>query len=152
MKLLSMNVGDSVLGKAAQESKKSNDPTKAGSASDLIANITREQWQDYLNRFQPYDRKLIDLATGNNDNEAAVERARSGVQSSFDVANGTQQRNTERLGLSTLPDEAQAIERNSKQAQTLSELNVVNNTRLHAQDRDQKLLAGSGAVSLRSIG
>ena len=126
------------------------DPSKRGSASDLMGKITREQWSDYVTRFQPYDQKLIGLATGQADNELAIKRARSGVGASFEVAQGSQQRSNERLGLSSAADETAVMARNSANAKTLAELNVVNNTRLHAEDRDNQILAGGNSAGLRA--
>lgn len=143
-------VGKGIFKDGTSSPKLETDPSKAGSASDLMGQITRQQWDDYVARFQPYDKKLIDLATGQADNEAAIQRAREGVAGAYDVANGTMQRNNERLGLSLANDESAAIANRSANSKALAELNVVNNTRLHAEDRDKQILSGSGAVGLRS--
>jgi hypothetical protein len=130
--------------------KTSTDPTKAGSASDRMGGLIRSEWDDYVSRFQPYDQKLIGIATGSADNAAAVDRARAGVSGSFDVAQGTLQRNKERLGLSDAADEIAVQNRNTTTARTSSELNAINGTRIHAQDRDLSLMAGDAAAGLKS--
>lgn len=128
----------------------STDPTKSGSASDRMGNLIRAEWDDYVTRFQPYDQKLIGLATGQQDNEQAIARARGSVAGSFDVAQGTLGRNKERLGLSSVSDEAAVQNRNTATARTTSELNAINGTRIHAQDRDLSLMAGDAAAGLKS--
>ncbi len=128
----------------------STDPTKSGSASDRMGQLIRAEWDDYVTRFQPYDQRVISMATGDEDNLAAVGRARAGVAGSFDVAQGTLQRNKERLGLSDAADEIAVQNRNTTTARTSSELNAINGTRIHAQDRDLSLMAGDAAAGLKS--
>lgn len=134
----------------AKPSPAESDSTKAGSASDKMGNLIRAEWDDYVTRFQPYDQKLIGLATGDADNQAAIQRARGTVGQSFDVAQGTLQRNQERLGLSNAADEVAVQNRNTATAKTISELNAINGTRIHAQDRDLSLMAGDAAAGLKS--
>jgi hypothetical protein len=131
-------------------SKTVTDPTKSGSASDRMGQLIRSEWDDYVTRFQPYDQRVISMATGDEDNLAAVGRARAGVAGSFDVAQGTLQRNKERLGLSDAVDEVAVNNRNTTTARTSSELNAINGTRIHAQDRDLSLMAGDAAAGLKS--
>lgn len=127
-----------------------NNPANSGSASDRMGRLIRAEWNDYVNRFQPYDKQLIGLATSDADNNAAIERARTGVAGSFDVAQGTLQRNQQRLGLSSVADEVAAQDRNTAMAKTAAEVNAVNGTRLHTQDRDLSLMAGDAAAGLKS--
>lgn len=126
------------------------DPTKAGSASDLMGNLLRSEWGDYTNRFAPYDQRLIGLATSDEDNQQAIARARDNVGSSFDVAAGTRQRNNERLGLSNYADVTQSLNRQTANSRALAELSAVNKTRLHAQDRDKSIMSGDAAAGLKS--
>lgn len=126
------------------------DPTKSGSASDQMGNLLRAEWDDYITRFAPYDKKLIDLAVSDQDNLAAVDRARSGVAASFDVASGTRQRNNERLGLSNVADVSTSLNRQTGNNRTLAELSVINKTRMHADDRDKSILSGDAAAGLKS--
>lgn len=128
----------------------SGDPTKEGSASDQMGNLLRAEWGDYLNRFSPYDQKLIGLATSDEDNQQAIARARANVGSSFDTSTATMQRNNERLGLSNYANRAQSLNRQTASSRTLAELNAVNKTRLHVQDRDKSIMSGDAAAGLKS--
>jgi hypothetical protein len=127
----------------------SNDPTKFGSASWHIGELTRKEWEDYKTRFQPYDQKLINIATGKEDNEAAIARARGLASASFDNSNWMKVRNRERLGLSSTADEMNSSMRMRDTNKTLAELSAVNNTRLAGEDRDMKIMSGNAAVGLR---
>jgi len=128
----------------------SNDPTKQGSASDLMGRLLREEWADYMNRFAPYDQKLIGLATSNEDNLQAIDRARQGASGAFDVATGTMNRNNNRLGLSNAADVNSSLDRQSQGNRTLAELGAMNKTRLHTEDRDRSIMAGDAAAGLKT--
>lgn len=125
-------------------------PTKSGSASDRMGSLLRSEWNDYLTRFAPYDKKLMDLATSDTDNQEAIDRARQNVAGSFQTSAGTLQRNNERLGLSTASDAGQSLARQTLGNRTLAELNAINQTRLHADDRDKSIMAGDAAAGLKS--
>jgi hypothetical protein len=127
----------------------STDPSQSGSASDRMGNLMRAEWEDYRTRFQPYDQKLVGLATSDADNQVAIERARSGVAGSFDVAQGSLQRNQQRLGLSSTPEEVALQSRNSQASKTLAEVGAMNGTRIAALDRDKQILGGDAAAGLK---
>ncbi len=127
-----------------------DEATKPGSASDKLGSLIRAEWDDYLTRFAPYDQKLVGLATSDEDNQQAINRARQSVTGAFDTAAGTLQRNNERLGVSGLSDVTASMNRQSSSSRTLAELSAVNKTRLHAQDRDQSIMAGDAAAGLKS--
>lgn len=126
------------------------DPTKVGSASDRIANLHRSEWQDYLTRFQPRDRQLLNLASGTLDNEQAIARSREAAGTGFDVAEQSLQRDMSRLGLSQSADEVAQRGRSNSMARAAAEVSAVNGARLHTQDRDLKLMSGDMATGLRS--
>lgn len=115
--------------------------TEAGwtdSASEVAADITRKQWQDWQQRFQPYDKRLADLAMGKEDNQQAEARAGSAVDSAFKTAQGTYSRNRARYGLS---DTAGMSDRMAL-SNTAAKVGAVNQTRLATQDRDMAMMTG----------
>ena len=130
--------------------KVETNPTKAGSASDRIANLMRAEWDDYLTRFQPRDQQLLGIATGTVDNEAAITRSRESAGGAFDAAQGTLNRDMSRLGLSSMPDEAAPNRRNTQAAKTAAEVAAINGARISTQDRDLQLMSGDMAAGLRS--
>jgi hypothetical protein len=139
--------GDKVYRK--EKNKSSNDPSKVGSASWNMGELMRKEWDDYVTRFQPYDKKLISIATGQADNEAMVANARAGVNNSFAVSNGTTLRNLSRLGISQSSDEMQSNNRINDTNKTLADISASNNARMAAEDRDMKIMSGNAAVGLR---
>lgn len=133
-----------------EEKKGSNEATKAGSASDRIGNLHRAEWADYVKRFEPRDQQLLGIATGNTDNQQAIDRSLSSVGGAFNVSRGSLDRDMSRMGLSSLPDERLQRERGSLSAQRAAEVSAVNGARIHTQDRDMKLMSGDMASGLRS--
>lgn len=136
--------------KIANTPASTNDPTKVGSASDRVGQLHHDEWYDYLNRFQPYDQKLLALSTGNTDNKAAIQRSRESVGAAFDTATGSMQRDLSRMGLSEATDERSQREASTGLARAAAEVSAVNGARLHTQDRDMKLMSGDMATGLRS--
>lgn len=125
-------------------------PSKPGSASDRIARLMRAEWSDYLARYQPRDKQLLELASGTADNNAAILRSREAAGTGFAVAQGSLDRDMSRLGLSSSADERTLNQRNTQTAKTAAEVSAMNGARIHTQDRDQSLLSGDMATGLRS--
>jgi len=149
-----MAVAGKTLGKIpfVMRNSYNSDPSKKGSASDQMAGITRDQWDDYLTRFQPYELKVSGLATGQLDNEQAIARARGSVAGSFDVSQGTMQRDRERFGLATAgtnPDEQPILQARTGLSRAAAEVSAINGARTETANRDMKLLSGNMAVGLR---
>ncbi len=129
------------------------DPTKAGSSSDRMGGITREEWQDYINRFIPVEDTLVGLATGQQDNDEAIARARGSVVGAYDVSQGTMQRDRERFGLANAganPDEMPALQARTGLGKVASEVSAINGARTETNNRDMQLLSGNMAVGLKS--
>ena len=131
-----------------------NDAAKAGSASDQMGGIYRAQWDDYVNRFQPTETQVVDLATGQADNEDAIARARGSVAGAYGVSQGTVQRDRERLGLSsagTNVDEQPIMQARTGLGQAAAEVSAMNGARAETNNRDMQLLSGNMAVGLRPV-
>lgn len=108
------------------------------SASNISAQLTRAQWEDWKKRYQPYEQRLKDIAMGKTDNIEAEKRAGAAVGTAFNTAQGTYARNRSRYGLSAMPgmQDRMAL---SKAATTAS---AVNQTRQATRDRDMALMTG----------
>ncbi|MFS1522776.1 hypothetical protein ACL7TT_01475 [Microbulbifer sp. 2304DJ12-6] len=120
-----------------------------GSAENTLARIYRAEWQDYLNRFAPYEDKAIDFATNPEAVTEAVDRAGSAMEQSFATSKESLQRDRSRYGLSMSPREQASESRSNAASGTAAKLAARNNTRLHVQDRQQQVMSGAGAVGLR---
>lgn len=133
-----------------ENSRVETNPTKEGSASDRVAEIMRAEWDDYLARFQPRDQQLLGIATGTDDNNAAILRSQQSAGTGFGVAQGSLNRDMSRMGLSSAPDEVAVNQRNTQAAKTAAEVGAINGARISTEDRDMKLMSGDMATGLRS--
>lgn len=122
------------------------------SASETYAGITREQWQDYKSRFFPWQDQLIEMANGQTDNQLSEERAGNAVDMGFKTSMGTLNRDRSRLGLSMTGEEAANESRLAMGAKSGAKASALLKARLHAQDRDNALLAGGAGPGLKSLG
>lgn len=120
-----------------------------GSAENTLAQIYRAEWQDYLDRFAPYEDKLIDYAMNPGEVTEAVDRAGENVDQGFMNAQGNLNRDRSRYGLSLNGREAANEERNTAIDKTAAKLAARNSTRLHVQDQQERVMSGGSAVGLR---
>ena len=111
-------------------------------ASKTLANIYRAEWEDYKNRFMPYEQML--KGTIDNKQEAArlETMVRGNVNQSFGLADA---QFTERFGqYGTGPSAIQQQVQNKTSAlsKAAATADAVNNLRDHLKDRDSAVLAG----------
>ena len=116
-------------------------------ASKLYAQIIESQYEDYQQRFQPYETKLMDLAQSRELLDQQLSRIGTNISSSFSNPNfsagalasqryGTQQN-------------AQEQSFNAKQAsmdKALAIAHAKNNTRLANADMQQNMVTGGTSV------
>src|SRR5690606_11258661 len=139
---------NSAFGRRYTSAPSSNDPSKVGSAAWARGQLHRAEWEDYLSRFRPRDDQLREIVMGTQDNEQAIDRARLSVDTSFASAQGSLDRNRQRLGLSDMPDVSAQRDHSMGLARTAAEVDAVNRTRMHTKDRDMKLMSGNLATGL----
>lgn len=84
------SMSDTILGSGA--------PTN-GSAKDMQAWLTREQWEDMKKTFKPVIDEMIEVATDDKLGEKMADQAVAGVGSSFDAANQQASMQRERYGI-----------------------------------------------------
>jgi hypothetical protein len=95
-------------------------------AADTFANLTREQWADYVRNFVPIENQLIDYATDPTKVTEAMTRAIQGVQSSFGNQEASTARQLRGRGLTLNPDEQAAMNRERNLSQSLAEVGAAN--------------------------
>lgn len=120
-----------------------------GSAEDTLAAIYRAEWQDYLDRFAPYEDKLIDFASNPEEVTKAVDKAGQNVDQGFMTAKGNLDRDRSRYGLNLTGREAASEDRSNAMDKTAAKLAARNSTRLHVQDQQERVMSGGSAVGLR---
>ena len=109
-----------------------------GVASDTLAGISREQWEDYKTRYLPLEHQLI-AAYGNPADRARLESEAVGLTGrSFDTAAGVGARTLSRMGVSYDPSR----DRGFGLRRVAAEVDALNMTRQHMKGRDELLLSG----------
>lgn len=109
-------------------------------ASKTYAQMTREQWSDYLNRFVPVENALISSYQNPGMAAAQISGARQLSDAAFTAAEGTAQRQAARYGLNMQSDPA--YQRRVDLGQAAASTDAANMTRMHINDRDKMLLEG----------
>ena len=136
--------GSGEQGPPATEQKES----KELSASETLAKIAREEWEDWKKRFQPRIEDLARQASTGELTKADIGRADQSVTRSFDRAADAETMRTNRLGIQRDGRQQAASDRMLGLNETATRASVRNNTRIAGQDRDMQILAGGGNIGL----
>lgn len=119
-------------------------------ASDLFAQVTRAQWEDYKARYLPVIEDLISSATGEKAEELrsqAVKGATEAIDVGYGLAEQTADRMRSRYGLSAAPDQT-----NSTALQKARDkVNAINLTNREIKDRNMALVSGLGSPSTSDL-
>ena len=121
---------------------------KTLSASETLAKIAREEWEDWKKRFQPRIEDLARQASTGELTKADIGRADQSVIRSFDRAADAETMRTNRLGIQRDGRQQAASDRMLGLNETATRASVRNNTRIAGQDRDMQILAGGGNIGL----
>lgn len=120
-----------------------------GKAGDTLARVYRAEWQDYLDRFAPYEQKAIAFALDENAANEAATKAGATMDAGFKTSAGNLQRDRSRYGLSLSGRESANETRTTAGSNTAAKLAAMNNTRMHVQDQQERILSGGSAIGLR---
>lgn len=113
-------------------------------ASKTYANIIRDEYADYMSRFQPYENKVLDLAESRELLNQQLGRITTNVNRSFSNPNmNAGALMQQRFGTSQNQQEQSSQFRNNNRNQALSVAHAKNNTRLADADRRTGLITGS---------
>jgi hypothetical protein len=113
-----------------------------GYASDTFANLTRQQYADWQQRFQPQQEKLMSLATDNSLLNAQLDRTAGNAANAVSSAQDSYHAQMSRMGISTPLN----TNDNSNNLNTsLAVAAAKNGTRTAAEERQLSILAGNGA-------
>lgn len=118
-----------------------------------IAALTRQQYRDYIDRFQPREDWLINYATNENKPLEDANRARGYVDQAFANAPGTLDRRMKGLGVSMTPEQQQSFQRQSTYQKGLSQVDAMNRASQNTWDRQTEILTGSSpSIDLSRVG
>lgn len=118
-----------------------------GIASETLANINREQWEDYKNRFVPLENELMNAYNNPVLRQKRMDAVTNEAIMSADTAQGVGRRTMARYGQSM--EGQQGVAREAGLTKTSSIINAQNTNRQQMNSRDLLLL--SGGLTSRGI-
>jgi hypothetical protein len=108
------------------------DPDKA------FANITRQEYLDYIDGYRPFEEGLIEQA---RTDTSLIDQAREDVEMAQGLAEGVASRNMSRYGASLTPAQMQQQSRQLQRANTLGGIQSVNDARINQKEANTRLLS-----------
>lgn len=113
-----------------------------GYASDKFANITRQQYADWKDRYYPKQQELMSLATDDTLMNNQLERASENAVNAVNTAEQAQTNQMARMGVANTTN---ANDNSSSLNKSLAAAAAKNGTRDAAEERNMSILAGSNA-------
>jgi|TARA_R110000851_G_scaffold297327_1_gene452575 hypothetical protein len=118
------------------------DVNSSTGAADINAAITREQWEDYKKRFQPYEDRLAAIYKNGGLMEGEAERIPEAVNQSFTTMRGIADRQLSRYGITPNEDQATSRNRMASLDQAIASVDAQNNLWATADERQDKIMTG----------
>lgn len=115
-----------------------------GYASDTFANLTRQQYADWQQRYLPQEEKLMSLATDNSLLNSQLDRTAGTAANAVSSAQDSLNDQMSRMGVSTTTN---TNDNSNSLNSSLAVAAAKNGTRSAAEERELSILAGSGARS-----
>lgn len=123
------------------------DPRDDEYASKTYAQLIRSQYADYQERFQPYEERMMDLATSRELLDQQLSRIGTNINASFanpQFSAGALA--SQRYGTQQTAQERSFNTRQSDMDRALATANAKNNTRLANADMKQNMVTGGSSV------
>lgn len=112
-------------------------------ASNILAGITQQQYQNYQGMYAPIENQQIAYATNANIPQYAAQQAgQTATNASQAQAQGLQ-KTIEGQGVTLNPQQQQAVAQKSGLAAGLSKVNAMNNAASSAYDTQTQILTGT---------
>ena len=103
-----------------------------------LADITYQQYQDYVTNFQDYEKELIEKATTDT---SLIDQAAEDAPEATRVAAESQRRSISRYGANLTPAQAQEMNRSVQRGGQLSLVDALTNARVAQQEQNSALLS-----------
>lgn len=116
-------------------------------ASQLLGQLNRAQWADWINRFAPYVDELARVAQDNSAPGVAAANASNAVGLAYDNSQQGLAQQRQGYGISQTPQQQAAEERRTHLERNASMVSAGNEARMSALDRQQAILAGGMGLS-----
>lgn len=121
-------------------------------ASDVFAALTRQQWQDYVAQFIPFENDLIEYAMNPETVTKSIDRARAGVAASFKAQEGVNERRLRANQVTLSPDEQAAAGRRTDLARSLADVQSANIARDMTVQRQRAVMGSQPAPIIQQGG
>lgn len=123
-------------------------------ASDIMGKLTRAQWQDYKDRFQPIEAALMNKTIYNNPDliPQGIAQGAQTVNAAYDTAAISRQRMMERYGVNQRADEQAAYNRRAGLERSSAIVDSANRIRQRLEDRTREIAIGSTPNAGRAYG
>ena len=105
---------------------------------EAFAEITRQEYLDYVNNFRDFEEQLINQA---QTDTSLIDQAREDIEVAQGLAEGISTRNASRYGASLTPAQRQQQDVRLQRANTLGGIQSVNDARLAQREANTRLLA-----------
>ena len=127
-----------------------------GDPDKVFAQITRQEYLDYVKNFREFEQELIQKATTDT---SLIDYAREDAATSAERTSQIAQRNLSRYGAALTPAQQQEMQRSINRGTTLGGIQSVSDARIAQRDANQKLLGdlinigqGVNRTSLAQLG
>lgn len=115
-------------------------------ASDTFADITRAEYADYEQRFQPYEKRLMSLAQSEELLDEQLSRITATSKKRFDQSRVNSALMNERFGAQTTQRQQNYSNTMNDASRGLAISQSKNMSRLAATDRQTGILSGAGST------
>lgn len=115
-------------------------------ASKTYSNLIREQYDDYRDRFLPYEQRLMSLADSTQLLDEQLGRITANNNSYYSGVGKQQDIMNQRYGLSQSADQKMNSSRNTDISRALSIAHAKNNTRIAHADMQNGILTGASST------
>ena len=102
------------------------------------ANIAKQQYTDYVNLFQGFEKNLIEKS---QTDTSLIDAAREDAGQQSEIAAGIQQRNIERYGTDLTPAQRQEMERSQQRGGQTRMAGGLNDARIMQQEANRRLMS-----------
>lgn len=117
-----------------------------GWADGMRSIIAREQWADYVERFQPLERELIDNITSGKRMETALGKVDSSMGTQYAKADDSYQRNMSRYGIGQSNQQQKQHQSRLGLSKAASTANQRNTARRRVSDSNMQFMSGAGSA------
>tara|TARA_R110002049_G_scaffold127881_1_gene285032 strand:- start:528 stop:1013 length:486 start_codon:yes stop_codon:yes gene_type:complete len=115
-------------------------------AADTFADITRAEYRDYKDRFQPYEQKLMSLAQSEELLDEQLSRITATSKRRFDQSKANSALMNQRYGVQQNDEQRNYSNTMTDASRGLAISQAKNMSRLAATDRKTGILSGAGST------